>query len=222
MPTTGPFTWALTFLPSNSRVRHLPNENIKTPFKRPQTNTIRPAIVVNSNLKGVAEAKVDFDQDFGPKYGIHKGVHVREQTGEVFAPVALWLESLDLVLERLSKAMPVPMSRIKGISGSGQQHGSVFWSASAEELLSGLDASKSLVEQLDKALAHEFAPNWQDHSTQDELVAFDAELGNRETLAEVTGSGAHHVSCVMFSLPLLSVGRHVRLIVNRDSPGSKS
>ncbi|KAL7784180.1 FGGY family of carbohydrate kinase [Trichoderma afarasin] len=150
------------------------------------------AIVVNSNLKGVAEAKVDFDQDFGPKYGIQKGVHVREQTGEVFAPVALWLESLDLVLERLAKAMPVPMSHIKGISGSGQQHGSVFWSASAEELLSGLDASKSLVEQLDKALAHEFAPNWQDHSTQDELVAFDAELGDRETLAEVTGSGAHH------------------------------
>jgi xylulokinase len=193
----------LTFPPSNSRVRPLSNEE-KHRSKGAQTNTktTHPsAIVVNSNLKGVAEAKVDFDQDFGAKYGIHKGVHVREQTGEVFAPVALWLESLDLVLERLSKAMPVPMSRIKGISGSGQQHGSVFWSASAEELLGGLDAKKPLVEQLDKALAHEFAPNWQDHSTQDELVAFDAELGNRETLAEVTGSGAHHVSCVMSSLP---------------------
>ncbi|UKZ82357.1 hypothetical protein TrVFT333_010144 [Trichoderma virens FT-333] len=151
------------------------------------------AIVVNSDLKSVAEAKVDFDQDFGAKYGIHKGVHVRDETGEVFAPVALWLESLDLVLERLSQAMPVPMSRIRGISGSGQQHGSVFWSASAEELLKGLDAAKPLVGQLEKALAHEFAPNWQDHSTHEELVAFDAELGDREKLAEVTGSGAHHI-----------------------------
>jgi xylulokinase len=119
---------------------------------------------------------------------------VREQTGEVYAPVALWLESLDLVLERLSKAMPVPMSSIKGISGSGQQHGSVFWNAQAEELLRGLDSAKPLVEQLKKSLAHEFAPNWQDHSTQKELEAFDAELGDREKLAEVTGSGAHHVS----------------------------
>ncbi|EGR45954.1 xylulokinase [Trichoderma reesei QM6a] len=152
------------------------------------------AIVVNSNLKSIAEAKVDFDQDFGPQYGIQKGVHVRESTGEVFAPVALWLESLDLVLSRLSKAMhPLPMSRIRGVSGSGQQHGAVFWNASAEELLGGLDAAKgSLVEQLRGALAHEFAPNWQDHSTQEELVAFDAELGDREKLAEVTGSGAHH------------------------------
>lgn len=109
--------------------------------------------------------------------------------------MALWLESLDLVLERLSKAMaPVPMSRIQGMSGSGQQHGSVFWNAQAEELLRGLDPAKSLVEQLEKSLAHEFAPNWQDHSTQKELEAFDAELGDREKLAEVTGSGAHHVS----------------------------
>lgn len=159
------------------------------------TNNYRKAIVVNSDLKTVAEAKVDFDQDFGAKYGIHKGVHVKDQTGEVYAPVALWLESLDLVLERLSEAMaPLPMSRVKGISGSGQQHGSVFWNSQAEELLRGLDPAKSLVGQLEKSLAHEFAPNWQDHSTQKELEAFDAELGDREKLAEVTGSGAHHVS----------------------------
>lgn len=120
---------------------------------------------------------------------------MRDHSGEVYAPVALWLESLDLVLARLSEAMaPLPMSRIRGISGSGQQHGSVFWNARAEELLRALDPARMLVEQLDKALAHEFAPNWQDHSTQRELEAFDAELGGREKLAEVTGSGAHHVS----------------------------
>ncbi|KAH6605157.1 xylulokinase, partial [Trichoderma cornu-damae] len=150
------------------------------------------AIVVNSNLAPVAAAKVDFDDDFGQKYGIRKGVHVRGQTGEVFAPVALWLESIDLVLERLSKEMPVPMSSISGIGGSGQQHGSVFWNARAEELLRGLDPAKPLADQLHGSLAHEFAPNWQDHSTHRELEAFDAELGDRDKLAQVTGSGAHH------------------------------
>lgn len=104
------------------------------------------------------------------------------------------MESLNLVLDRLSEAMPVPMNRIRGVSGSGQQHGSVFWSAEAEALLQGLDPEKSLVEQLRGSLAHEWAPNWQDQSTQRECDAFDAALGGREKLAEATGSGAHHVS----------------------------
>ncbi|KAK5989137.1 putative D-xylulose kinase A [Cladobotryum mycophilum] len=150
------------------------------------------AIVVNSDLKTVAQAKVDFDQDFGPRYGISKGVLVHEEEGEVFAPVALWMEALDLVLGRLREAMPVPLSRIKGISGSGQQHGSVYWNAEADRLLHSLDPAKSLEEQLTPALAYQFSPNWQDHSTQKECDDFDAVLGDREELAQVTGSGAHH------------------------------
>jgi xylulokinase len=150
------------------------------------------AIVVSSDLKTVAQVKVDFDGDFGAKYGIHKGVHVREETGEVYAPVALWLESLDLVLARLADAMPVPMARIKGVSGSGQQHGSVWWSEQAEGLLAGMNAGKPLVDQLGPALAREWAPNWQDQSTQKECDAFDAALGDRQKLAQSTGSGAHH------------------------------
>ena len=149
---------------------------------------------MNSDLKTVAQVKVDFDGDFGQKYGIHKGVHVRDETGEVYAPVALWIESLSLVLDRLRDAMPVPMARIKGISGSGQQHGSVYWSADAERLLASLDPQKPLVDQLAASLAREWAPNWQDQSTQTECDAFDGELGGREKLAEATGSGAHHVS----------------------------
>ncbi|KAG6041540.1 hypothetical protein E4U41_003700 [Claviceps citrina] len=150
------------------------------------------AIVVSSQLKTIAQSKVDFDGDFAQRYAIHKGVHVRDETGEVFAPVAMWMEALDLVLDRLGRAMPVPMSRIRGVSGSGQQHGSVFWNRDAEGLLAGLDPDKSLVSQLSGALAHEWSPNWQDQSTQRECDAFDAALGGREALAKVTGSGAHH------------------------------
>jgi xylulokinase len=151
------------------------------------------AIVVSSDLKLIGEAKVDFDGDFGSKYGIEKGVHVNKAEGEVYAPVAMWIESLDLVLARLRDATPPgTLSNIRGVSGSGQQHGSVFWNAEAEGILGGLDPSRDLVEQLDGALAHKWSPNWQDQSTQKEADAFDAELGDREKLAESTGSGAHH------------------------------
>jgi len=132
-------------------------------------------------------------------------VHVRPSTGEVYAPVAMWMESLDLVLERLAAAMEahdVPMARIAAVSGSGQQHGSVYWAAGAEDALAALDPERPLVAQLAPVLAHDWSPNWQDQSTQRECDAFDAELGGRERLAEVTGSGAHHVRFSPSSLTL--------------------
>ncbi|KJZ77043.1 Putative D-xylulose kinase A [Hirsutella minnesotensis 3608] len=144
------------------------------------------AIIVDSQLKTVAQAKADFDDDFGKKYGIHKGVHVRPASGEVIAPVAMWLEALDLVLSRLSAtATASVMGRIRAVSGAGQQHGSVFWNSRAAECLRGLDPKRGgLVDQLPAALAHDVSPNWQDQSTQAECDAFDAALGGRQRLAE--------------------------------------
>lgn len=149
--------------------------------------------MVQSDLQVVADAKVDFDQDFSSKYGVKKGVLVNHDEGEVYAPVAMWLESVDLVLQRL-RDKKAPLSRIRGISGSCQQHGSVYWSRQAECLLGALRPDKGLVDQLTGAFSHPFAPNWQDHSTQAECDQFDSRLGSPERLAQVTGSAAHHVS----------------------------
>ncbi|KAF2034543.1 actin-like ATPase domain-containing protein [Setomelanomma holmii] len=155
-------------------------------------------IVVGSDLKLIHEAKVDFDADFA-KYGIHKGVLTNPAEGEVFAPVALFLEAIDLVLQRL-QGQGADFSRVHGISGAGMQHGTVFWSKDAEHLLASLDAGKTLVEQLESrakgkrkgAFSHPFSPNWQDASTQKQCEGFDAALGNPKNLAEATGSSAHH------------------------------
>ncbi|KAK0250395.1 putative D-xylulose kinase A [Friedmanniomyces endolithicus] len=155
-------------------------------------------LVVDSDLKLVYEAKVDFDEDF-KKYGIEKGVLTNPSEGEVFAPPAMWLEAVDLVLDRLRKA-GLDFSKIKGLSGAGMQHGTVFWSADAESLLGHLDGRKTLVEQLESsgkdhkrgAFAHPMSPNWQDASTQKQCDEFDDHLGDAQTLAEITGSKAHH------------------------------
>jgi xylulokinase len=165
----------------------------------PRFSNTASGIVVGSDLKLIHEAKVDFDADFG-KYGIHKGVLTNPAEGEVFAPVALFLEAIDLVLQRL-KEQGADLSKVQGISGAGMQHGTVFWSEDAETLLANLDGSKTLCEQLEGgakgerrgAFSHPFSPNWQDASTQKQCEKFDAALNGADNLAAATGSKAHHV-----------------------------
>lgn len=136
------------------------------------------------------EAKVDFDADLS-HYGIQKGVLTNPAKGEIFAPVAMWLEAVDLVLDRL-KEQGLDFSRVQGLSGAGMQHGTVFWNFSAEDVMANLDASQPLKGQLEQAFSHEHSPNWQDASTQEQCEQFDACLGSPSALSEVTGSSAHH------------------------------
>lgn len=148
-------------------------------------------LVVNSDLKVVYLAKFDFDAD-STGFPIKKGVLTNEAEHEVYAPVALWLQALDTVLNSL-RQQGLDFSRVKGISGAGQQHGSVYWGHEAETLLQNLDSAKSLEEQLETAFSHPYSPNWQDSSTQKECDEFDEILGGQEKLAQATGSKAHHV-----------------------------
>ncbi|KAF7712354.1 D-xylulose kinase [Penicillium ucsense] len=147
-------------------------------------------VAVNSDLKVEYLAKFDFDAD-STGFSIKKGVMTNEAEHEVFAPVALWLQAMDTVLESLRK-QGMDFGRVKGISGAGQQHGSVYWNSDAEQLLQGLDAKKTLEDQLSAAFSHPYSPNWQDASTQKECDEFDAVLGGPEQLAQATGSKAHH------------------------------
>ncbi|CAK7264513.1 hypothetical protein SEPCBS119000_001029 [Sporothrix epigloea] len=166
------------------------------------------AIIVASDLSITAQAKVDFDADFGKKYGLTKGVIANDDEGEVYAPVALFLEAIDLVFARL-KALengPDVLARIRAISGSCQQHGSVYWGKGADEQLARLQKStttssnaQALKDVLANAFSRPWAPNWQDHSTQAECDEFDARLATTASkddgprrLAETTGSAAHH------------------------------
>ncbi|KAI9771809.1 MAG: hypothetical protein M1840_001579 [Geoglossum simile] len=149
------------------------------------------AIVITQKLQVVCDAKVEFDVDL-PRYGVQKGVHINEEGQEVYAPVAMWLDALDLVLERL-KVNGLQFRNVRGIGGAGQQHGSIYWSQTAERLLETLDPSKTLAEQLvPGAFSHPWSPNWQDASTQRECARFNECLGGEEDLATVTGSKAHH------------------------------
>ncbi|TGZ84585.1 actin-like ATPase domain-containing protein [Ascodesmis nigricans] len=148
-------------------------------------------LAVTSGLKAIHEEAVNFDADL-PQYNVQSGVHRNEAENEVYAPVAMWIEALDLILTRM-KDGGFDFSRVRGLSGAGQQHGSVYWSNQAERILSSLDSQKCLVDQLSpEAFTHEWSPNWQDHSTQKQCEQFESAAGGADALARITGSRAHH------------------------------
>ncbi|ORY76517.1 hypothetical protein BCR35DRAFT_305745 [Leucosporidium creatinivorum] len=150
------------------------------------------ASFVNAALEGVAEHVVRFDEDL-PHFKTKSGVHSGEK-GKVTSPVAMWIEAVDLLLDRISKAENGKdlLSRVKAISGAGQQHASVYWSTSAPSLLSSLDPTKTLASQItDEAFTITTSPNWQDSSTTKECRDMEQAIGGEEAMARRTGSRAH-------------------------------
>ena len=81
--------------------------------------------------------------------------------------------------------------QVVGISGSGQQHGSVWWRRGSESLLRSLKPSEPLSSQLSSAFSLPNAPIWMDSSTHEECVAVEAAVGGAHRMAELTGSRAY-------------------------------
>lgn len=146
-------------------------------------------VALDASLDLVHECSVNYDIDL-PQYGTSGGVY-RKDHGVVVAPTAMFLEALDLLFERL-RGDKFPFGDIAAISGSGQQHGSVYWiQEAAETILPSLDASASLVTQLDHGFAVPAGPIWMDSSTTAICRELEAQTGGKEALCKLTGSVAY-------------------------------
>nr|GAT60769.1 predicted protein [Mycena chlorophos] len=148
------------------------------------------AVLIAEDASVVHESAVHFDNDL-PKYNTVNGAIQGPLDGEVTSPVAMWLDAIDLLMERM-KSAGIDFSAIAAISGAGQQHGSVYWSADAETLLSSLDAKLPLREQLaPNAFSIQRAPIWQDSSTTEDCRALEDVIGGPQILADLSGSRAY-------------------------------
>lgn len=88
--------------------------------------------------------------------------------------------------------MPTQFSRVAAVSGSGQQHGSVYWKKGARGTLGALSASAGpLAEQLAGAFAVAESPIWMDSSTGTQCAALEKALGGAQAVASATGSRAY-------------------------------
>lgn len=145
---------------------------------------------LDKNLSILAFQSVHFDSEL-PQYGTKDGVHRDESSpGRVTAPALMWVDALELLLAKL-KESGFPFSRIKAVSGSGQQHGSVYWKDGARSRLRNLHKDVPLVEQLTGCLATPHSPVWMDSSTAKQCRELEKAVGGAEAMTALTGSRAH-------------------------------
>uniref|UniRef100_A0A8C2X8T1 Xylulose kinase n=1 Tax=Cyclopterus lumpus TaxID=8103 RepID=A0A8C2X8T1_CYCLU len=147
-------------------------------------------VVIDGDLNVVHQDNVQFDSEL-PEFRTLGGVHVHADRLTVTSPVLMWVKALDLLLDKMKRAGLV-FSRVRALSGSGQQHGSVFWRRGASETLQHLDPNQDLHQLLQVcAFSVSSGPVWMDSSSSRQCDELQAAAGGAVRLAEITGSRAY-------------------------------
>ncbi|CAM9530696.1 unnamed protein product [Choristocarpus tenellus] len=86
------------------------------------------------------------------------------------------------------------LGRVRAVSVSGQQHGTVYWKCGAGKTLAAmaeLDRKTTLLDALHGCFARQDCPIWADSSTTKECIALEQALGGAKGVADATGSAAY-------------------------------
>jgi xylulokinase len=135
----------------------------------------------------VLETSIGFDDEL-PRYGTRRGVLPSDDPAVAVSSPLMWAEALDLMMARLSSHLD--LRRLAAVSGSAQQHGSVYLNAEAAVRLATLDPQRPLVDQVEAMLSRRVSPIWMDSSTSAQCDEIAAAVGGSEVLAHHTGSRA--------------------------------
>ncbi|XP_018596787.2 xylulose kinase isoform X2 [Scleropages formosus] len=146
-------------------------------------------VAVDEELKLVHRSRVHFDSEL-PEFRTRDGVHIHSNRLTVTSPPLMWVKALDVVLEKMKKE-GFEFSRVKALSGCGQQHGSVYWKEGSQKLLESLHPGKPLHEILEGAFAVPDSPVWMDSSTSEQCQRLEVAVGGAQRLADITGSRAY-------------------------------
>ena len=120
---------------------------------------------------------LNYDREL-PHYRTRHGVLPSHVPGVVHAPPLLWAEALDRLMREIISER-VDWRDLRALSGSAQQHGSVYLNADAAARVANLDPGQPLIEQLTSVLSRATSPVWMDSSTTAECREIETSLGVR-------------------------------------------
>ena len=149
------------------------------------TQSVSAIVIDLDNHCVVCEHAINFGERL-PHYESPNGFLNGETQHEVYSNPLMWLEAIDLLLDELK--VLCDLSKVKAISGAGQQHGSVYLNSNWLSTVGHLNPKKSLSEQIKACLSRPHSPIWMDTSTTIECQEIAQALGGNEIICQKSGS----------------------------------
>jgi xylulokinase len=151
------------------------------------TQSLSALAIDTESGKVVLDESVNFGQDL-PEYQSPTGFLSSADPQLKHADPLMWVAAIDRLLEKVV-ASGFDLSRVHGVSGAGQQHGSVYLKTRISDAPRWSTASR-LVDQVRPLLSRKTAPIWMDSSTSAECAEIAAALGGDANVVTITGSRA--------------------------------
>ncbi|MFO7821840.1 MAG: FGGY family carbohydrate kinase [Lentisphaeria bacterium] len=151
------------------------------------TQSISGTIINLETAEVVVEASVVFDTI--PGYNCPNGVLPNDDQLINHANPLVWLDGLEKLLKDLT-ATGVDLGAVKAVSGSGQQHGTVYLNEKFLDASSWSADGGSLATMAKPMLSRETAPIWMDSSTSTECREIATRAGSDEEAQKRSGSPA--------------------------------
>jgi xylulokinase len=151
------------------------------------TQSLSAIIIDTDQGKVVTEHSISFGQRLGHYQSPH-GFLPDEDSRIRRSDPLMWVEALELLFDEL-KASGADLAALRGISGAGQQHGSVYLNRSMKSVKTWSDKA-SLRDQVRPLLSRLVAPIWMDSSTTAECAEISAAVGGDAAVVAISGSRA--------------------------------
>jgi len=151
------------------------------------TQSMSSMLIDVDSGKVLNTANVSFNADL-PQYNCGNGVLANDNALVKHSDPCMWAAALDMVLQRLVD-QGADLSRVRAISGSGQQHGTVYLK---DTFLAAAKwpAAADLAAQVAPMLSRATSPIWMDSSTSLECREITAAAGGAGEVQERSGSPA--------------------------------
>src|SRR5690606_23836878 len=124
------------------------------------TQSLSAVVIDFDSREVVYEKSLNFDRAL-PHYKTRNGVLPNRDPLVKHSAPLMWAEALAVLFAAMMKD-PVPLGELLAISGSGQQHGSVYLNDRAASALATLPSAPSLVKGLRGIFSRRTSPIWMD------------------------------------------------------------
>ena len=150
------------------------------------TQSLTGLIINYDSGKVLFRYNINFEKDL-PQYNTKNGIIICDDKKVVHSYQLMWVDALELIFNRFVQKS-VPIEKIKAISGSGQQHDTVYLNEQFEKKLQNLNINDSIVSQLRDTFSRNTSPIWMDSSTSKQCEEIRERLGGVKETIKITGS----------------------------------